>query len=312
MISIAASYGLMIITVIPFFLFYSYKKNDWLLSFPVIISLSINSAVFLIVLFYFLIRFTFVNELVFGFWFIPVVFIFFLKTRYKISFSNVIKEFIKWIKFNHHKVLLTVSVFILYLIVIGSYLFQNRIDENGNLIMLPIIATEVNFHLSIISQLDYYLFPQTLQAVSYSYQHYHFFADLFIHFFSVLTDSDNNFLLYIYFFTPFFLLLIGLNTFSLAHLLFKKYWISLTALIIAFFCYDISPLVFWIKGLIVENNLWFGSHIHSTYSFWTPILTQFQLLNNPPFLMSTALFLGALQITVLFLMNLNRFGSGLM
>ncbi len=297
------SYIIIVLTAIPVFFWFFHNRRHYELTFMSVFSLAMNCCILLILLFYFLIRFLQISQMIHIFWLLILGMYFFMLLNLKAAgLFGALKDIYFQMMMNIKKIFIFLCIFSVYFILVAFYLLKNGYDENGNLHLYNLFATEVIFHLSIVTQLDYHVFPQTLQFVSNSYQHYHYFADMFIHFFSSLTSAENNILLFTRFFVPLMLFALGVNVFSLTYLLFRKFSIAIVALCLSLFCYDLSAMIFWIKALFTDSNLWLSSHGHSILSYWAPLANLFQLFHNPPFLMSSVMFLGVLQVTILYFM----------
>lgn len=185
-----------------------------------------------------------------------------------------------------------ISVFFLYLIILSNYLFRNGYNADGDLVMTNMFSTEVMWHLTIIHGLKYDILPQTLHYESTDVSSYHYFPNLFLQMISQLSGVEDVFILFVYFFVPIMLLILAINIFTLAKLLWNHFSIALLTMIVSLFCYDLSAPILWLRAVILEQHLWFGSSTPDYLSVWSPLISFFQLFYNPSYLFSTALFLG--------------------
>jgi hypothetical protein len=191
------------------------------------------------------------------------------------------------------------ALMISYFIILSPYLFRNGINAEGGLVTYDLFSTEVMHHLTVVTDLNYNIFPQTIHTVPADRSYYHYFSNLFIHIFSISTGATNNFVLFVYFFVPVMLLTLAVNIYAFTMNLWTKTNIALLAVFISFFCYDMSSLILWIRGIIADKDAWFGSTYPTNLSVWTPIVSQFQLFHNPSYLFSTSLFFGVCLSTIL-------------
>ncbi len=191
------------------------------------------------------------------------------------------------------------ALFSLYLLFVGLYIHANFHQEGRGLSIGNLFATEILWHASLVSQLDQATLPSTLQFYPTSFASYHFFPDLFVYILSRVVVFNQPLYIFVYVFLPIVLTAFALNTYALASRLWNSK-VGLVAVFIMLFCYDSTSLILWGKGLIREHTLFFGSYLPDTQSFWTPILTQFQIFHNPSIVLSSALILNAFLLTYLY------------
>lgn len=180
--------------------------------------------------------------------------------------------------------------------LISGFLFRNGSDHD--LTLYDLFPSEVAFHLSIVSQLNHSVFPSALQYVTSDFSSYHYFSNLFIGLFTNLPTSPDPLEVYVFFFDPLMISILALLVYALTMYLTENRMTSLLASGISLFCYDLTSLVLWARALVVEGSLWFGSTPPSILSYWTPIVTQFQLFHNPSFLFSSALLVGVVLLSL--------------
>lgn len=184
----------------------------------------------------------------------------------------------------------------LYFIVLSHLLLKNGFDGDGNLRLFGEFKTEVLQHVSMSQSLNHFIVPHSLQSFANPLGFYHFFPNVFLH--VIMETSGGTHPVVVYnFFTAILLFGISLNVFTLTFLLWNRQKTALIAVALSLFCYDISSLVLWIRGLWRDHTLFFGAFEPEMLSAWTPILTQFQLLTNPSYLFSSVHLLGCIILT---------------
>ncbi len=191
-----------------------------------------------------------------------------------------------------------ISVLIVFFLVLAPYLFRNGYDSAGNLHLFDLFASEVTLHLSIVSQLNHSIFPKSLEVVPNDWSSYHYFSNVFINMFSNFPFSVPTHELYVFFFDPLMLIVLAVNAYGLTLVLTGRQPIALFSTFLSLFVYDLSALIFWLRGLLIEKTLAFGSAVPTIFSVWTPIVTQFQIFHNPSYLFSSALLMGTVTLTL--------------
>lgn len=286
---------------LPIFIFLLHYNSRFKLEAATILSLTMTFAVIGYELLYFIIRIL-TESISFGIismYTIPVILIFIL-----VRHAGVRTIYTALQDFNSHftlqKIKAPLLVLGLYAMVASIYLFKNGIDENGNLIAYNLFGTEVINHLSLVSQLDYNIFPRSLQFITADNSFYHYFSNLFIHIMSKSAAHPNNFILFVYFFVPLLLFMLTVSVYALTKEIWKSRRIAWISVVLSLLVYDTSALVLWIRGFVYDRSLLFGANLPEILSVWTPIITQFQLFHNPSYLFSTVLFLGTLVLTKIY------------
>lgn len=189
-----------------------------------------------------------------------------------------------------------VALVAVYFIIVSPLLFANGFDGQGNLRLYGEFKTEVLQHISMSQSLNHFPVPHSLQSFSNTLGFYHFFPNVFLHI--LLETSGGTHPVPVYnFFTAILLFGLALNSFAAAFTLWNRRSVAWIAAALSLFCYDISSLVLWIRGLLRDHTWFFGTFQPELLSAWTPILTQFQLFTNPSYLFSSVLLLGCIVMT---------------
>lgn len=165
-----------------------------------------------------------------------------------------------------------------FFLIAGFYIGQNGYDDSGNLRLVDIVAKEVMHHLALVTQINVQSWPVTMDVTQYDRSEYHFFANYFISAFSYSLPALDKVYAYVYFFTPVFLLLLGVNSAAFCVALWRDMRVAFWTVLVVWLVYDVSSLF-----------VWMNSYKMRAWSIWYPVITFFQQYNNPSYLTSIAL-----------------------
>lgn len=286
----------------PVFVFIIFNKNRWRLRNSGVLSLALGLTTLIYPAIYYLLR-LFLNyeKAIIVSRFLPIVFLISIILSYRKEIKHLLGYLAGLIcLLKSKKVIYYVLMMLLYAGITSAYLFRNGYTEDGRLVTYDLFSTEVFHHLTLAQDLKYDIHPQTMHYIPADRSHYHYGSNLLIHYIAELAGCPYLFCVFVYFFVPLMVTVLGIAIFSFTLEIWNKYWIAFTAVFVSLFCYDFSALILWIRGLVVEHHWFFGSSLPGLLSVWTPIITQFQLFHNPSYLYSTAIFFIALHLTIKF------------
>jgi hypothetical protein len=187
---------------------------------------------------------------------------------------------------------------LMYAVISLVYLASNGFDAKGGLILHDQYASEVVGHMSISQSLFYQSFPSSMHALANDLSFYHWLPNQLLHIFLAAGDGSNPTWTYNFVFYPVLTILLVVNVYSLSRTLWPSVAVALTAVILSLFCYDLSALVLWFRGVVREATLAFGTFQPDTLSAWSPTITQFQIFTNPSYMFSSAALLGSILVTL--------------
>jgi hypothetical protein len=263
-----------------------------------VFSITLTVSLFGYAALYFLMRMAISDRNVIRWWMImipPIAELALLFSARKAGPFEAVKRFI--FDLNRSSVWTFVGMLFLYGLIVAPYLLRNGIDADGNLRLYDLFATEGMWHANMIAGIRENIIPQTLHYNATGFYSYHFFPNLFMEMFAFLANTENYLVVFVYFFVPVTLVTLAVNIYAVALLLWNQWRIAVLSVFISFFCFDLSSLILWIRGIAIEHSWSFGSNSPSIISAWSTIVSQFQIFHNPSHLYSSALFFGLIVLT---------------